>query len=385
MKTKRILLFTGSYLPGTKSAGVTTSVSNMCRFLYPDVEFYILTEDRDIGENEPYNNVPLEQWTKYGNANVFYSRQCTKSLKILRQVMCSKNFDAYYINGFYNIKDNFRPMMLYFLKQVPRKQLIIAPRGIFSLGKYDNRLILRKIYRLLFRLSDLGRHTIWHASSKLEKKHIIQRFPNAHVHILQNPTDIVISDTVPTLPKIPGTLKAMFISRISEKKNIKYIIDILSRVKGNVTMDFYGMISTKADKQYWAECENVMRQLPKNIKCNYCGTVDRHEVYKVYQSHHLFIFPTFGENFGHVIAESLANGCPILLSDQTPWNMLELYEAGWNIPLTNKDKFIRSLQNVIDMDLEQWHRLSFNSLKVAHNYLDKDVLIKQYKDFFLSL
>jgi glycosyltransferase involved in cell wall biosynthesis len=32
------------------------------------------------------------------------------------------------------------------------------------------------------------------------------------------------------------------------------------------------------------------------------------------------VFPTLGENFGHVIAESLSASCPVICSDQTPWN-----------------------------------------------------------------
>jgi hypothetical protein len=37
----------------------------------------------------------------------------------------------------------------------------------------------------------------------------------------------------------------------------------------------------------------------------------------------LFLFPTLGENYGHVISEALASGCPVVISDQTPWRNLE--------------------------------------------------------------
>ena len=36
-------------------------------------------------------------------------------------------------------------------------------------------------------------------------------------------------------------------------------------------------------------------------------------------AHDLFVFPTLGENFGHVIYESLMCGTPVLVSDNTPW------------------------------------------------------------------
>jgi glycosyltransferase involved in cell wall biosynthesis len=38
-----------------------------------------------------------------------------------------------------------------------------------------------------------------------------------------------------------------------------------------------------------------------------------------FAAYDLFAFPTLGENFGHVIFESLRVGTPVLLSDRTPW------------------------------------------------------------------
>lgn len=385
MKTKKILLCLGSYLPGTKSAGVITSVVNMCKYLKPDIEFYILTADRDIGEDKPYENVPLEQWTKYEGTNIYYSQKYLTSLPYLQKIMISQNFDAYYLNGFYNISDNFRPMLLYWLKIIPQKPLIIAPRGIFSLGEYDNKLFLRKIYRYLFKISGLNKKVVWSATGGLEREHIIQRFPNANVVELQDLTSLQISQHPVNINKVTGEIKILFISRISEKKNIKFILKTLSRVKGVVTMDFYGMIGTAADKKYWEECLEIIETLPENVKCNYCGTIDRNVVKETFESHHLFFFPTFGENFGHVIAESLAYGCPLLLSDQTPWNMLEDYGAGWNIPLKEPGQYVKHLQQVIDMSQEQWNKMSESALRVAQDFIERDVLINKYNDFFASL
>jgi glycosyltransferase involved in cell wall biosynthesis len=39
----------------------------------------------------------------------------------------------------------------------------------------------------------------------------------------------------------------------------------------------------------------------------------------IFAQHDLFVLPTRGENFGHVIIESLNVGTPVLLSDRTPW------------------------------------------------------------------
>jgi glycosyltransferase involved in cell wall biosynthesis len=49
--------------------------------------------------------------------------------------------------------------------------------------------------------------------------------------------------------------------------------------------------------------------------------------------------PSLGENFGHVIVEALSAGCPILISDRTPWRGLAERGVGWDLPLEDPAGF----------------------------------------------
>lgn len=378
----KVLLFMGSYLPGTNSAGITTSVSNMAKELGPDVEFYIVTADRDHGDKAPYKDVLLEQWTTYEEAHVFYSQRYTKDMKYLRDIINNANCDAYYINGFYNISDNFRVFWLYFTCQIAQKKLIIAPRGIFSLGEYNNKKMMRWCYRQLFRCMRLNKKAIWHATSELEKNHVQELFPEVHnnIRVIPNMSGISVTPRTSYPIKEAGMIKIMFISRMSEKKNIKEILNALSHARGDIQMDFYGMIGGDDDKRYWTECIKVIKSLPSNIKCSYHGPVPHDRVSSIYQEHHLFFFPTFGENYGHVIAESLAFGCPLLLSDTTPWNMLEEYGAGWNYGVHDTIDYSKALQKVVDMGQDEWNRMSDCAFKIAEEYINVNKMRKSYLD-----
>jgi glycosyltransferase involved in cell wall biosynthesis len=88
-------------------------------------------------------------------------------------------------------------------------------------------------------------------------------------------------------------------------------------VKAALQLTIYGPVS---DLEYWAECQELIRSLPGHIAVHYAGEVTPDKVAFAFAQHDVFVFPTRGENFGHVILESLCAGTALILSDQTPWH-----------------------------------------------------------------
>ena len=110
--------------------------------------------------------------------------------------------------------------------------------------------------------------------------------------------------------------------------------------------DIYGPLE---DPEYWKKCEDAAASLPANIQVKYCGMVDHEDIHRVFSGYDAFFFPTQSENFGHVLAESFAAGCPVIVSDQTPWLELQEQKVGWDIPLDQNKKFTDAIQNIVDM------------------------------------
>src|SRR6185295_19698195 len=77
-------------------------------------------------------------------------------------------------------------------------------------------------------------------------------------------------------------------------------------------------------------------------------------VAEVFRAHELFLFPTRGENFGHVVLEAMVSGCPVLVSDRTPWRGLARYGAGWDLPLDDVGGMRAVVQRCVDMDEEEF-------------------------------
>src|SRR3546814_15539936 len=60
--------------------------------------------------------------------------------------------------------------------------------------------------------------------------------------------------------------------------------------------------------------------------------------------HDIFFLPTFGENYGHVIAEALEAGLRLLICDQTPWRGLAEAGVGHDLPLNQPEAFVTAIE-----------------------------------------
>lgn len=63
--------------------------------------------------------------------------------------------------------------------------------------------------------------------------------------------------------------------------------------------------------------------------------------------------PAQGENYGHVIAEALCAGVPILIADTTPWRNLEEQGIGWDLSLNNPKAFSNVIDTMVMLSEEQ--------------------------------
>jgi glycosyltransferase involved in cell wall biosynthesis len=92
------------------------------------------------------------------------------------------------------------------------------------------------------------------------------------------------------------------------------------------------------------------------------------------------LLPTRNENFGYVILEALLAGCPVILSDQTPWRDLDEKQAGWVIPLGDEAGFVRALDAAIQMDAGDFHRRSTAAYQYAASAAANPAAVGRLRD-----
>lgn len=93
------------------------------------------------------------------------------------------------------------------------------------------------------------------------------------------------------------------------------------------------------------------------------------------------MFPTLSENYGHVIAEALVTGCIPIISDQTPWSDINETNAGWALSLSDKNKFVHAIQEVVDMNDVEIQ----DSRNAIASYLEDKLRLNELKRRYLSV
>ena len=356
----QVLTFAGVFLPGYKGGGPIKTIKNLFEQAGKDISFKLVTSDRDLGDAKPYTSVACGEWNEVGNASVFYAQPSKQGYRQIAGILREKNYDVVYLNSFFSPRFSFFPLLL---AKALRQKVVLAPRGEFSEGALSLKSTKKHIFITVSKLLGFHRGTVFQVSSNYEAEDIRQALgPNVDTQVAENIGAQEFAENLK--PRQSGPLKAVFVSRISPKKNLLVAIKMLQKVQQPLVYDIYGPIE---DQDYWRDCEKAIAALPPHIQVQHKGTLNPDEVVKTLEKYDVFFFPTKGENYGHVIAEALCAGLPIVIADTTPWRNLQNLGIGWDLPLNNPDAFNAALDELAIMPAEDHMHMRQNVLSWAKN------------------
>lgn len=372
----KIMIAVGGFYPAKRYGGPAVSIENLVNFI-SDTKFYVVTRNHDWKSSERLNGIE-EGWNIYNpHTQVIYLSDSVKRVSQYSKIINEIAPDLVYINGFYSINMYIPLVIAAQKKTIP---VLIAPRGTLNKNAMAIKSLKKYAYVAYMRMLIDKKKTYFQSTSEEETERIGRLLGASSDHIIE-------AENVPSIPKSSyshpqkekGSLKCCFFARICEKKNLLGAIRILKNVKGNVEFNIYG---NKEEPEYWEKCEREITKLPSNIHVEYKGAYDHSTVFELMAQNHIFFFPTLSENYGHVIAEAMLSGLPVVISDQTPWNDVNEAGAGYAIPLDQEIEFIESINRYVEMGEEQYLQVGHNVEGYVGEKLSLDKLSKKYSDLF---
>lgn len=369
-----VVVFIGGYLPAKKYGGPVTSIANLVANLGDCYDVKIVSNDHDLNETRRLDGIQ-DGWNRIGKADVLYIPESAYSQKHFEEILKETKAKAIYLSSIFYYSLNLPAIRAAKKLDVA---VILAPRGELC----DNALMLGKIKKRAFiammNLLSVYGNVFFHATSEEEKKNTIRylHVPEDHVFLMPNMSGTVKERK--NKEKRPGELKMVFLARIQEKKNLLTAIQAACQANGRIQFDIYGPLE---QPQYWQQCQHEMEKAPDNVHIEYKGAVDPQEAKSIFANYHCFIFPTLSENYGHVIAESLLCGCPVILSKgTTPWDDLD-HRAGRLVALGDISGFTASISQMAAMDQTEFAALQNN----IDMYLDEKLKINELKQQYMAM
>ena len=376
----KVLIFIDWFLPGDKAGGPIRSCANLMDYLGNDFDFSVVTRDTDYTVTKSYSGITSDAWNILPDGKrVYYISANQLNKETISKLLSEEKFDVVYLNGIWSQAFTAWPMKQ--LKKLKFKgKVIVAARGMLAPSALAIKATKKKMYLHLAKWRNDFSNVIFHATNLQEASDIRKAIGDKNQILIAGNLPRKISESTQHTSKSTDKLRIISIARIAPEKNTLYAIEVLSKVKVAVESDFYGPIY---NEEYWKECKAATEKLPSNVKLNFMGPIPSENILNTLAKYDLFFLPTRGENFGHVILESLQAGTPVLISDQTPWNNLESLKVGWDLPLESQEKFVKTIEGLVNLQIEEFKKLSENAIRFSEEYATSEKLIEENKKLFV--
>ena len=365
------------FAPGFKAGGPIRSIVNLSRILRQDFDIHIFTSDRDFGDDAAYASVHLDTWVTWEDGiNVWYAspgrhREIEAELRRLKP-------QAVYLNSMFSLPFTILPIRWH-LKQTLAPRLVLAPRGMLHAGAIQYGTRKKRLFLAGIKLLGAQKKITWQATDQQEQADIRARLGSRAQVCLVGNAPTTMAPLGKHARKEPGSLKALYVSRIQPKKNLAFFLERMAHSTALIHLDLIGPME---DEAYWQMCQQKIEQLPPTCTVTHLGAFPHHEIMEKQHDYHLFVLPTHGENFGHAIFDALLGGLPVLLSDQTPWTDVAQHGCGWALPLVDPAAFEQALATAAKWDQAAFEAASQAARQYAQAFLDHLTLREQYIDLF---
>ena len=378
MRTKKkILVFSDWFLPGFKAGGPIRSLANLVESLPYD--FWIVTRITDHHSSEPYPGIRAGEWTRFReNVLVCYVEEAAMKTPFIQKTLQEEAFDYIYFNSL------FSPLFTLLPLRIARRmkladRCVLAPRGMLKPGALSIKSKKKKIFLIISRLLGWFNGIRWHATNDQEEKEIKEHY-GKRCNVLVAPNLATqVDQTSEYTRKEVGQLKLISIARISSEKGILEALQFLkdADLKSGLECQFFG---TQQDESYLQQCLQTANAI-EGARITFPGEISPERIPAALQQAHFFYMATWGENFGHAIAEALQHGKPAIISDRTPWRNLSSENAGWDLPLQS-NSFAHVIRLCHQMTNEEYELWSSGARKLGQSHAQDPNHLKAYYSLF---
>lgn len=77
-------------------------------------------------------------------------------------------------------------------------------------------------------------------------------------------------------------------------------------------------------------------------------------------------------------------GCPVIISDQTPWTDVNDIDGGWSLPLNDSKNFVDAIQSIVDANESVEREYKDNIIQYINGKMNLSEMKDNYVNSFKS-
>lgn len=194
------------------------------------------------------------------------------------------------------------------------------------------------------------------------------------------PNGLTIPEHVTSLANTPFAALpqryGLFLSRISWKKGLEPLITAWQAVK-----DLPLVIAGNDDEGYRPRLERQVQRLGLTGRVHFAGPASDEHKWALYQGAQLFVLPSYSENFGIVVAEAMAMGCPVIVTPEV--GIAHLVESsGAGVVTSHSPAALASVVNGLMQDDARRQKLGQRGPAAVRRHLSWERVAEQMEDLY---
>ena len=222
--------------------------------------------------------------------------------------------------------------------------LVVSPRGMLADWTWRHHRWKKWLAARLVHPGALGHARGWHATSAGEADDIRRRGFQQPVCIAPNGVAAPAAEELTRAhevwsqlcPAVTTRPVALFYSRFHRKKRLRELLELwVAAAPADWLLLVVGI-----PEEYTVE--NLQAEAQRHAAGGRIAILDGRGHPPPYAVASLFLLPSHSENFGLAIAEAMAWGVPVVVTDATPWAEVATHQAGWCVPWAGYGEALRA-------------------------------------------
>lgn len=211
-----------------------------------------------------------------------------------------------------------------FLCRLFNKPVVWSPRGALQRWEGSSRVVHKWVWESICQKLAPRNNLVLHVTSQAEADQSLKRFPRLQAVLIRNGVDVPQNLR---RSASNGELRLLYLGRLHPIKGVESLLEACGIV-GGLSPDWHLYIAGTGSPSYVDFLKSKVQELGLSKQVEFVGEVFEDNKEALFAQSDVVLVPSHIENFGIVVAESLAHAVPVIASKGTPWIGLETNRCG---------------------------------------------------------